>query len=118
MTNSGSVKLIDFGAAVDMCTGINFNPLSGMLDPRCVFFGCRDLESAPLVASKPGADHRPFGKHLPQEPVMPEKRLRAPFRGLGFRVRVQGLHRCPATVKTCNPYTSANPAGTARRRSW
>ncbi len=28
------VKLIDFGAAVDMCTGINFNPLYGMLDPR------------------------------------------------------------------------------------
>lgn len=28
------VKIIDFGAAVDMCTGINFNPLYGMLDPR------------------------------------------------------------------------------------
>ena len=28
------VKMIDFGAAVDMCTGINFNPLYGMLDPR------------------------------------------------------------------------------------
>ena len=28
------VKLIDFGAAVDMCTGINFNPQTGMLDPR------------------------------------------------------------------------------------
>ena len=28
------VKIIDFGAAVDMCTGINFNPLFGMLDPR------------------------------------------------------------------------------------
>ena len=36
MTNRGRVKVIDFGAAVDMCTGINFNPLSGMLDPRCV----------------------------------------------------------------------------------
>lgn len=35
VTNVGNVKLIDFGAAVDMCTGINFNPLSGMLDPRC-----------------------------------------------------------------------------------
>ncbi len=34
VTNGGDVKLIDFGAAVDMCTGINFNPLSGMLDPR------------------------------------------------------------------------------------
>ena len=30
----GQVKLIDFGAAVDMCTGINFNPQTGMLDPR------------------------------------------------------------------------------------
>lgn len=28
------VKIIDFGAACDMCTGINFNPLYGMLDPR------------------------------------------------------------------------------------
>lgn len=28
------IKIIDFGAAVDMCTGINFNPLYGMLDPR------------------------------------------------------------------------------------
>ena len=34
VTNSGDIKLIDFGAAVDLCTGINFNPLSGMLDPR------------------------------------------------------------------------------------
>lgn len=34
ITSAGKVKLIDFGAAVDMCTGINFNPESGMLDPR------------------------------------------------------------------------------------
>lgn len=27
ITTSGEVKIIDFGAAVDMCTGINFNPL-------------------------------------------------------------------------------------------
>lgn len=34
ITVDGKVKLIDFGAAVDFSTGINFNPLSGMLDPR------------------------------------------------------------------------------------
>jgi serine/threonine protein kinase len=34
ITASGGVKIIDFGAAVDMCVGINFNPLYGMLDPR------------------------------------------------------------------------------------
>nr|AYL64473.1 chloroplast serine/threonine protein kinase Stl1-B [Chlamydomonas sp. UWO 241] len=34
ITGDGSVKIIDFGAAVDMSTGINFNPLFGMLDPR------------------------------------------------------------------------------------
>lgn len=34
LTVKGQVKLIDFGAAVDMCTGINFSPLYGMLDPR------------------------------------------------------------------------------------
>ncbi|KAG1681303.1 hypothetical protein FOA52_007349 [Chlamydomonas sp. UWO 241] len=34
ITSDGSVKIIDFGAAVDMCTGVNFNPLYGMLDPR------------------------------------------------------------------------------------
>lgn len=34
ITSDGQVKFIDFGAAVDMCTGINFNPLYGMLDPR------------------------------------------------------------------------------------
>lgn len=34
ITAQGDVKIIDFGAAVDMCTGINFNPLYGMLDPR------------------------------------------------------------------------------------
>jgi hypothetical protein len=28
------VKLIDFGAACDLSTGINFNPEFGMLDPR------------------------------------------------------------------------------------
>ena len=30
------VKIIDFGAAVDMCTGVNFDPLFGMLDLRWV----------------------------------------------------------------------------------
>ncbi|KAF5826708.1 protein kinase [Dunaliella salina] len=34
ITTDGEVKIIDFGAAVDMCTGVNFNPLYGMLDPR------------------------------------------------------------------------------------
>ena len=34
VTADGDVKIIDFGAAVDLCTGINFNPLFGMLDPR------------------------------------------------------------------------------------
>ena len=34
ITANGDVKIIDFGAAVDMCVGINFNPLYGMLDPR------------------------------------------------------------------------------------
>lgn len=34
VTVDGKLKLIDFGAAVDMCTGINFNPEAGMLDPR------------------------------------------------------------------------------------
>ena len=34
ITADGAVKIIDFGAAVDLCTGINFNPLFGMLDPR------------------------------------------------------------------------------------
>lgn len=47
VTSSGGIKIIDFGAAVDMCTGINFNPLSGMLDPR---YRCR----LPRSASLPG----------------------------------------------------------------
>lgn len=34
LTVEGTLKIIDFGAAVDMCTGINFNPRTGMLDPR------------------------------------------------------------------------------------
>jgi hypothetical protein len=34
LTAGGGVKLIDFGAACDLSTGINFNPLFGMLDPR------------------------------------------------------------------------------------
>lgn len=34
ITNTGEIKLIDFGAAVDLSTGINFNPQQGMLDPR------------------------------------------------------------------------------------
>lgn len=34
LTSSGDIKLIDFGAACDLSTGINFNPLFGMLDPR------------------------------------------------------------------------------------
>ena len=33
LTSKGELRLIDFGAAVDLCTGINFNPQYGMLDP-------------------------------------------------------------------------------------
>ncbi|EFN51112.1 hypothetical protein CHLNCDRAFT_28384 [Chlorella variabilis] len=34
LTADGQIKLIDFGAACDLSTGINFNPEYGMLDPR------------------------------------------------------------------------------------
>lgn len=34
VTVEGDIKIIDFGAAADMSTGINFNPDEGMLDPR------------------------------------------------------------------------------------
>jgi len=34
VTVEGKVLLIDFGAATDLSTGINFNPQYGMLDPR------------------------------------------------------------------------------------
>jgi len=34
LTQKGNMKLIDFGAAVDLCTGVNFNPKTGFLDPR------------------------------------------------------------------------------------
>lgn len=34
ITGQGQIKIIDFGAACDLATGINFNPLYGMLDPR------------------------------------------------------------------------------------
>lgn len=34
VTSDGKIKVIDFGAACDLCTGINFNPQFGMLDPR------------------------------------------------------------------------------------
>ena len=34
ITAQGDIKVIDFGAACDLATGINFNPLYGMLDPR------------------------------------------------------------------------------------
>ena len=42
VTAEGNVKIIDFGAAVDLCTGINFNPLFGMLDPRYRYDDSRD----------------------------------------------------------------------------
>ncbi|PRW05929.1 Serine threonine- kinase chloroplastic [Chlorella sorokiniana] len=34
ITVDGEIKVIDFGAACDLSTGINFNPEYGMLDPR------------------------------------------------------------------------------------
>ncbi|CAG9465374.1 unnamed protein product [Pedinophyceae sp. YPF-701] len=34
VTVEGKVKVIDFGAATDLSTGINYNPEYGMLDPR------------------------------------------------------------------------------------
>ena len=33
MTNTGKVKIIDFGAAADMRVGINFNPNASLFDP-------------------------------------------------------------------------------------
>jgi hypothetical protein len=36
VTSKARVLIIDFGAAVDIRTGINFNPQSGLLDPECV----------------------------------------------------------------------------------
>ena len=34
ITAGGNVKFIDLGAATDLRVGINFNPLTGMLDPE------------------------------------------------------------------------------------
>lgn len=34
VTVEGRIKLIDFGAATDLSTGINYSPQYGMLDPR------------------------------------------------------------------------------------
>jgi hypothetical protein len=51
VTNSGAVKLIDFGAAVDMCTGINFNPSAGMLDPRQVQNLSSEIRSRAFIAA-------------------------------------------------------------------
>ncbi|CAK0787333.1 hypothetical protein CVIRNUC_010551 [Coccomyxa viridis] len=34
ITGGGNVKIIDFGAAADLCTGLNFSPGQGFLDPR------------------------------------------------------------------------------------
>ena len=47
ITADGDVKIIDFGAAVDLCTGINFNPLFGMLDPRYRF--AQSLQQTHLI---------------------------------------------------------------------
>ena len=33
VTAAGRLKLIDFGAAADLCVGINFSPAAGLLDP-------------------------------------------------------------------------------------
>ncbi|GAB4813213.1 hypothetical protein N2152v2_000259 [Parachlorella kessleri] len=52
VTSDGEVKIIDFGAACDLSTGINYNPLYGMLDPRYA---------------------------APEELVMPKDTPRAPF---------------------------------------
>jgi hypothetical protein len=58
--SSAQVKIIDFGAAVDLCTGINFNPLYGMLDPR--YCPPEELvmpqsERAARASRRPGPSH-------------------------------------------------------------
>ena len=55
VTSAGTLKIIDFGAAVDLCTGINFNPLAGMLDPR---YRCRFLEMFPSGSMQQQEDMR------------------------------------------------------------
>lgn len=55
ITNAGEIKLIDFGAAVDLSTGINFNPQQGMLDPR--FSPPEELVLPETFPRAPGAGH-------------------------------------------------------------
>jgi serine/threonine protein kinase len=54
ITNAGEIKLIDFGAAVDLSTGINFNPRQGMLDPR--YSPPEELVLPETFPKAPGAD--------------------------------------------------------------
>ena len=59
MTVDGKLKLIDFGAAVDMCTGINFNPEAGMLDPRCELQILQHL-ACPVVTTRTSRSYGPL----------------------------------------------------------
>ena len=56
ITSSGEIKLIDFGAAVDMSTGVNFNPQQGMLDPR--FSPPEELVLPETFPKAPGMYHK------------------------------------------------------------
>ena len=53
ITGKGDLKIIDFGAACDLSTGINFNPLYGMLDPR---YAAPEEVVMPKTKSKSSSD--------------------------------------------------------------
>lgn len=56
ITGDGRVKLIDYGAACDLSTGLNFNPAQGMLDPR--FCPPEELVLPETFPRAPGAEAR------------------------------------------------------------
>ena len=82
VTSTGDLKIIDFGAAVDLCTGINFNPLSGMLDPRYRWGPPAAIRLSLVRRDAPLSGHHPEPLLLcspPEELVMPQKFPKAPF---------------------------------------
>jgi serine/threonine protein kinase len=62
ITSAGKTLIIDFGAACDLSTGLNFNPEQGILDPR--FSPPEELVLPETFPKAPGAHQQPIAMRL------------------------------------------------------
>ena len=128
ITVDGKLKVIDFGAAVDMCTGINFNPEAGMLDPRRVgsYILLPKCVPIPVACLFPSLLQAPMSLSWPQSSVPGALALLVPSHWIATRssnisadlvsgpLEAACTAAAPHAQRTCSPQRRAACRSTQR----